>query len=256
MSGSHPSFLQLDRLAAGASVEDAVRDHVETCAECSAYVRELRTPAALPDWLPSVENAEAEPRAVRPDRSSDGHARPSRSGPRGPRRALRAMITVSAVAAASVAGFGLGPAVLNSLNAVSGPEYSTVRGEPSVGLYIKRGARVWLWDGQATIRPHDQLRLKVVPEGYRHVTVFTPNNIARLKMIYSARIDPRQPHLLPRAWRVDDSGSDERLVVVLAPDRTAAESLEGHPLEVSQPAKDTLWTRFFRLQKAKEANDD
>ena len=255
MSGSHPSFLQLDRLAAGASVDRSVHAHLETCAECDAYVRSLRSPATLPEWLPSVEKAVNDDHAARSARSlAYDPPRSQRAGRRSPRWALRATAAAAAVAA-TVALFSLNPTVRTALNnRPAGSGYSTVRGEPSVGLYVKRGARVWLWDGHSTIQPRDQLRLKVVPEGLGHVAVYTPDTkTRRLNMIYSASIDPRQEHLLPRAWRVDATGTEEHLVVVLAHDRLAGESLAGRSLDRWSAAATTLWVRTLRLQKAKEA---
>lgn len=248
MSKPHPSYLQLDRMAAGLAVDPVVRDHVAMCAECEAYLRTLQAPESHPDWLPKVEQTSSEP-------NERGGA--SRSGSRSARRrgrhwANRAFIAAIAATAATAA-----ITTFDSRRLASGPEpsadFSTIRGEPSVGLYVKRGPRVFMWDGRATIHPGDQLRLKVVPEGFGHLAVLIPSGPTKgLSLVYAAAISPDESHLLPTAWRVNDEGIDEQLVIVLSTEAQAPQHLVGRPFNPATETSTSTWIRALRLDKTKE----
>ena len=235
MKAEHPSYLQLDRLAGGGDVDAQVRAHVAQCVECTAHVNEIRKTEALPRWLTALDDLPATP-APTPERRPRAERRSHRWDWRGPAVAL--------AAAAGLAAVMLDPVRSPTESAHDEPAYSTVRGAPSVGLYVKRGPRVWLWNGIDPVRPDDRLRLKVSPEGYRHVAVFIPDGDDRT-LVYSAPVEPTKTHLVPRAWRVDDEEGQEALIIVLAHDRGTA---EGATLALTTTASST-WRRTLQLNK-------
>jgi hypothetical protein len=194
-TNEHPSHLMLDRYALDGNVSEDVRRHVTECPTCQANVEAVQRPLPVPTWAREV--ATKRPLAA---------------------RKLFGWIAGAAglSAAATVALLVMRPA-----HRVEETSYDTTRGAPSVGLYVKRGTNVSLWDGQSPMQPGDRLRLKVVPEGLTHVTVFSPAPASTgpaptLKVLYAARVEPHRENLLPRTWEVDHAGGRESLLVVLS----------------------------------------
>lgn len=187
-SESHPSFLVLDRIALGDATLSKEQEHVTACATCQTHVSRVQATRPVPAWARELA---AKPRQNAMSRWVWGSA----------------MGTALAAAAVFLA--------LHTPN--MNAEYTTVRGEPSLGLYIKRGERVSLWDGREAITPGDRLRLKVVPEGFTRVTVFSPTTDPQHpELLFASPIDPTKENLLPRAWAVDDTPGAEALIVVLS----------------------------------------
>lgn len=179
---SHPSFLELDRLALG-EASATTRSHVEACPRCSAHVARVDMPVALPAWVAEVDT----PR------------RPWRL------RWLGGFVAAGAAAAAAVAI--LAPA--------DRPAYVAAKGMPSVAVYVLRDGHTALWNGSDALHPGDRIRLKVAPEGYRWVAVsaFAPDGTQRL--LHAAALDPAGDYLLPESFRLDAAPGPERLHIAL-----------------------------------------
>lgn len=125
-----------------------------------------------------------------------------------------------------------------------------MRGAPSVGLYIKRGARVFLWDGRQPVAAGDRLRLKVVPEGFTHVGVFATaaSSSEQARLLFASEIAPEEETLLPRAWEVDDTSGAETLVVVLGRRPVSKKDLTWLGQNRQHPSE--LWIRTLHLRKS------
>jgi hypothetical protein len=219
----HPSFLALDRLALTHAADAATREHTDTCAICSEYVGSIRNGADVPGEV------------LRP-------------------RASVQRIWRRLAAAAIVAGAGA--ALFVGLKLATTPpseQYSTVKGQPAVALYVKRGEQVFLWSSERHVMPGDRLRLQVAPDGFSYVTVLAkPSGHAgeRLEPLYAGAIDPRAPTLLGVAWRVDDAPGNEALVVVLS--RAALDERALSRALREEPTADDMWVQHLELPKSKE----
>ena len=246
--------MQLDLLSLGASVPSAIEAHVARCSVCAVHVRRVRDHSA--DLA-----TRREPAAI-PGRV--------RGTGRGARRASWNKVTVGLLLAASLAVVYVGspphpmgeahtsdavnptgPNVVAAAAAVESgdgappsPPYTNVRGAPSTGVYVRRGPRTALWDGQTPLRAGDALRIRVAPEGYTRVTVFLQKALAPWSVLYEGDIDPRRTQLLPRAWELDGHNEDERLVTVLSHhavnEALARAALAGH--------NTSLWARVHALR--------
>ncbi|RLB52938.1 MAG: hypothetical protein DRJ42_13440 [Deltaproteobacteria bacterium] len=130
-------------------------------------------------------------------------------------------------------------------------EYTTVRGAPAVGLYVKRGTRVMLWDGQRPVAAGDRLRLKVVAEGFTHVSVLTEGDAGDYSILYEASVEPSGENVLPPAWEVDDAPGDESLTVILSRTPLASDSI-GAIIRGGAPGDD-VWVRRLSIPKVEES---
>ena len=93
------------------------------------------------------------------------------------------------------------------------PAYVAAPDTPSVGVYVNREGRVFLWNGVDAVRPGDRIRLGIASGGYRHVAV-SSRYATGLVTLYRGELGARSQ--LPVAWAVDADGDAERLVVVLS----------------------------------------
>ena len=238
----HPSFLTLDRLALGMVVSESERAHIQACAHCQAHIEQLRSNELLPSWTRELE-------------LHSGAHRVRLLRTRSTRWLGHAALGLAAAAAVLLMVIRR-QETLDTVPDRSPDQvaYTTLRGAPSVGLYVKRGPRVQLWDGRMPIAPGDRLRLKVVPEGFTHVAVFSrsdaPEAESRAQLLLSQPITPDGETLLPRAWQVDDSPGAEVLVVVLGRQPLSTHDLVHAERAVEQPeTAPALWTRTLRLTK-------
>jgi hypothetical protein len=205
----HPSHLELDRLLLG-QPSAPVEDHVAACASCRSYVEEQRQELPIPPWLRLVG-------APRLEKAS-WFAR---------RRARLLLVVAPAMAAVALL-------VIVLLPLRTSPDAIVEKGGPMVSAFIKRGERVWLWDGRSPIRPGDLLRLEVASGGYRFISVASLTDEGTLSEVLfagPARRIGTTP--LPLSWRVDPAGTAERLSVVLA--NHSLDAAE-HEKLLSQPA--------------------
>ena len=195
---SHPSFLALDQLSLGSGSEET-SSHAASCPRCQQYVQSLKTALPIPSWLEEQKESAA--------------------------RRWWSQLTQSR----SVLAFGV--ALTLCLIAVpSIRKYATDSGvrakaaSPSVALYVKRGERVGLWDGQMVLRPGDLVRLGIASEGYRFVRVSSSRPDGHSMVLYQGELSPSGNTLLPAGWRLDSDGTTENLIVTLSDGPDAAPS--------------------------------
>ena len=129
---SHPSYLELDRLALGAERSPETSDHVRNCGRCTAYLAQITSDRPVPGWA----------RALSPGG-----------------RQVETRRWARWVLAGGLAGAAAAVGLVLVLATVPGEERDTVvaKGTPAVGVYIRRGGKVALWDGRAAILPGDTL---------------------------------------------------------------------------------------------------
>jgi hypothetical protein len=227
-----PSTLALDAYWASGRAPDArIERHLDTCARCSTYLREL-------DAL--HETARAAP--IPPLLEESGEVAERRSDPRAlrPRRALGvAPVVVGLAAVAALV------ALLSRATLPSRPAYVAAKGAPAVDLLVRRGAATRLWDGRSAVRPGDALALRVACESAKHVAVAAKAEPA-WKVL--AEVDcPAQGDVLPFTLVVDDAPGEEDLAVVLSPDAMSEERVRAAVAD-SQRADDA-WVVDFALPK-------
>jgi hypothetical protein len=170
---SHPSYLQLDRLALGDGSPDLAA-HVEGCRECGAHLGRLLLPVAVPRELPRAKS----------------------------RKWLWSLLALSLSSAAAVAVVVLPqrhPGV-------------TAKGSPSVAVYLRRAGRVSLWDGVHPLQAGDAVQLKVQSFGYSRITVGAVES-KQVQTLYEGEAQPGTATLLPQAFTLDGRGGDALLVV-------------------------------------------
>lgn len=218
----HPSFLQLDRMTLGGNTDEATAHHVQECAQCLAHLDRVTADRPIPAWAKDLGN---------------------------PRR--RRWANVWALAGATAAA-GLGLVLGLAIDTADGPGMVTAKGSPAVGIYVKRDQRVSLWDGRSAVRPGDSLRLKVVPDGFSFVTVFTRSDRKHrdhgLLELHTAPVSPEGETILPVAWRVDDRAGDEVLFVVLSRE-PVPELADTDQLSEWSDSQNGWWTEL-NLQKS------
>jgi hypothetical protein len=179
----HPSYLELDRVVLGSEHASATREHVEGCTRCSLYVERVGRPDVPPAWVHALA--------------------PQRPGWR--KWFLGAGFAVAAAAAVLLL---VVPRIRN--DRTDEPSYTTVKGSPTVGVHIKRGTDVFLWDGVEPVKPGDRIRLEVAASGYRRVQV-----LAGGASLFDDALPETGALQLPAAWEVDAQPGAEILDVVL-----------------------------------------
>ncbi|HTA21333.1 MAG TPA: hypothetical protein VK989_18705 [Polyangia bacterium] len=217
----HPSALALDRHALGVAPPD-VAAHVAGCAACRGRLQDAAAPSReVPAWARALG--------------------PRRRGARAWSWRARGVTLAFGVAAFACV------AVVWTAGREHGGGYVGTKGAPELRLFVKRGARVELWNPAVPVVAGDLLRLEIQPGSFAHVSVFEaapePATYVRL---YDAAIAPGRPTALPSSWRVDAQPGDETLVVVLGPDAVA-------PGEIARLLADDdgrHWTRRLVVTKA------
>lgn len=177
----HPSFMTLDRAALG-DVDAEVKAHLEGCAACRDHVAKS---SVAPDDLA----------LARVQRRAADASRARRPTPPWIAAAAAVVIAVSAML------FLQKPAQDTLIS----------KGAPSVAVYVRRGDTVFLWNGKDTLRSGDMIRLRIVPEEARYVTVAGQSG----ESLYKGELAPPET-TLPIAWRLDEKGDAERLRVGFA----------------------------------------
>ncbi|WP_257456467.1 zf-HC2 domain-containing protein [Archangium lipolyticum] len=212
MSAPHPSFLALDRAAAGDMTEE-IRAHLASCPRCAGHVDAMGRPPPVPSWVTSLAD---EPR------------RPSpllRWVPWG----AGALAAVLALVLWVPRGLEETPSPMTGIRA---------KGGPAVALYVKHGDSVRLWDGTSPVAPGDLLRLKVMPEGFTWLTVAAPEG-GSWQVLHEGPLSAQGETLLPTSWRVEPGDQPERLLVVLGHEPLAPESLSR--LDTEAPRTTEVW---------------
>jgi hypothetical protein len=201
----HPSFLVLDRHCVGLETADEERAHIAACEQCRSYVQSYQPAIEVPAWVSTTATA-----VVR-----------EYAGPRGASRKQRWWTFGGlTAAAAAICLTVLWPRTQNVA-------YDGVKGAPSVGVHVQRGGVAGLWDG-TPLSPGDRIRLEVMPQEFDHVSVFAlDSSLARPtarfdgaeslpSRLYTGRVVPGAPTVLPKAWQLDDAAGAEHLLVILA----------------------------------------
>lgn len=199
-SEAHPfSAFALDLYWASKKAGDpAIKEHVNACARCAAYLQHLDAVGARP---PAAWNAEA---PLRPLPRSSSH------------RARRGRAFAWASAAAGGLAIAAAALVIVRSRATTDDAYVGVKGTPAVQVIVRRDGRTQIWDGREPVRPRDALALRVGCEGFAHVTVATPAPVGGTWMRLADHACPRDSNPLPFTLTVDDQPGEERLVVVLS----------------------------------------
>ncbi len=179
----HPSSFELDALSLGHGPA-ALRGHVDGCAECAGHLARLAQPIAVPAWVGEA-------------------ARPAR---RQPNVWLSRLAVLTGLAVTVVFGFFLRE-----------PEWTglAAKGQSAAAVYVLRGGRVSLWDGQARFVAGDAVRLELAPEGLENVWVGGVGADGGVTTLYEGKVTaPRA--LLPLSWTLDGARAVETLDVVLS----------------------------------------
>ncbi|NTX35846.1 hypothetical protein HUA78_15465 [Myxococcus sp. CA033] len=211
----HPSFLELDRAALGPPAPSLAR-HLETCAECGAYLQRVKQPESVPAWARSLGTAP----------------------PRGTWRLEWRRWGLPLVATAALACL--------VFVVVPGTPYVAPKGAPAVAVHLKRGEQVFLWDGQTPLVPEDRIRLQVSSESYRYVAVAAraPSGWA---VLFAGPLSEGPDMALPASWRVDEAGGEEVLRVLFS--REPLPTSQTEALFSDAPRTEKLWTTELRLPK-------
>jgi hypothetical protein len=245
----HVSSLELDSLILGGPASAAVLGHVGSCPVCSAYVagaREFqRSQAGLPEWVVALGNSAA-PSAL-PQPAFPPAAR-QRTGP----VARWSRLGPPLLAAAALVGSLV--LMRNVGSERPEPEHGYVgrKGGPSVGVYVKRQERVFLWDGAASLHVGDRIRLSIAGAEYRHVAVLSE---AQAGLVPLYRGELRAPGELPVAWSIDAEGDAERLIVVLSHRLLSEVELAdvGRRAQRAAPLPPDIWVGRYLLPKQRGA---
>lgn len=258
---THPSYLELDRhhLRGSPPESAALREHLRSCARCTAYLSSLRTasPQAAPDWLrglagsdalaPQPRPAPARPPSLSARRQSRWHG--AMRILKGARAARVALVSLSAAAALL---FYLRSRPFDRQLEVNDRQTLREKGAPAVAVYLKRAERVWQWDGSSSVRPGDLLRLKIIASGYEHVVVGAPAPAPQhLRLLYSGKLE-RGETFLPTSWEIDAQPGPEQLYVFLSRQPMTTFDLL-HPTEKSAGGAETggaVWQKHLLLRKS------
>jgi hypothetical protein len=187
--------------ASGKTGDPALRDHVEGCARCQAYLASLDALATPP--VPRVDRA-----ALRADASSERPAR-KLAGKRAWHLPLAGIAALAAGAALMLRAARDQPH--------SPDRYVGIKGTPAVQVLVHRGTDTHVWDGRAKVRPGDALALRVACEGLGRVAVAAPGADGWSRLTAAECTEQtEQGEALPFTLRVDDAPGDERLAVVMS----------------------------------------
>jgi hypothetical protein len=199
--GTHPSFLELDRIALGVIDRD-VAEHARSCPDCRGYLERLgevpRLPASLRGLAP-------------PPRWRRWFALPTWR----PLAFAGAAGALAAVAVVVALPGGPGGPQVAPVHAGSGPAYVAAKGLATVAVWVKHGEEIRLWDGVAALAPGDRVQLEIEPgPDHRWFALVAGDEHTRLAV---GELEPERRHLLPRSFVLDGAPGPEELVVLLAP---------------------------------------
>jgi hypothetical protein len=227
----HPSFYFLDGLRLGVDHQGdqravAAQAHVRTCAVCAAYVRGSSVAGQDP-------GAQAAPSAAEvPVPAWLGQATLAPPGARvapvsiSRRRLALLWPSFSALAVAAVLvfawqrGWHLSPAQPGQEPAAGVRE----KGGPAVRVFVKRGAKVFAWDGRDPVQVDDRLRFEIHGASAGFISVASRPVDGRAPVVLYAGSLGAGVQLLPLSFRVDADGPAEVVSVITA----------GHPIAPDQ----------------------
>lgn len=259
---AHPSLRELDRIALGDRLPEASA-HVQGCAVCGEHMERLllgvETPSAA---LRDAAGAEARPGHPSGRRASGrrvfgrrGRARvpgawiPGAAGTRGlPGWLGWAGVPALAAAAATVwmvvapaptpdgAATGAETSPRGTGASPEGQEWLAAKGAPSFAIFVKRGEKLALWDGESPLIPGDRLRIRVAPHEFTHVALGSLDESGSWSVLYRGELGANPDVLLPGSWEVDGTPGKEHLVI----------ALDRRPVDIEAAP----WRREVELPKA------
>jgi len=186
--GEHGAFA-LDVHFAEGQTDAALERHVQTCAQCKAYLVRLEAIAreAPPAWS-NVRMAARKP-------SSNW---------------LRNGAIASALAIAAALFFVLRTASREPREG----EYVGAKGTPAVQALVRGASGSRIWDGRAPIHPGDAIALRAGCEGFAHVAVAAPSGESWSRVYDGACTASEEP--LPFTLVVDAQPGEERVTVIFS----------------------------------------
>lgn len=187
------SYYGLDKQALGIDVQ-ATTDQETLPLWAQTHLNEVQRARSVPSWVRNLET----------------------NIPNNKFRWLKASWMGMGIAAATAAAvlIAVQPKTLHETG--SHPSYTAAKGYPSVAVFIKRGSKVRLWDGEEFLQPGDQLRLQINREGFHFISVFSVSEKGDAELLHSSQLQNTKTQLLAEAWKVDAKGNVEQLLVVLS----------------------------------------
>jgi hypothetical protein len=238
-SEEHVSMFELDLFFATRERNAALEAHVDECARCAGYLKELTAlQEAREVPLPS---AGAASRASGLPAAPTRRAAPQRASAVRSTRRLWLLSGAAAMTAAVVFSLLLLEAADERAPAVA------VKGSPAVQLLVRRGQETRIWDGASRVRAGDVLGLRVACEEFSTVTVAAAKGEEWAPLEEQACPAQASARTLPFTLRVDAAPGRERFAVVFSTAR-----LEGRALgeAVSTQRRDgSIWVTRFELEK-------
>jgi hypothetical protein len=233
----HPSFLALDSHAVGARWDPAVAQHVDRCRRCAAHVVRIRAGATPPErsWQARVST----------------------------RPVVRRRAWTLPVAAALAALLVL-LAVRDSRDATRPRRHdrataaTTAKGAgTALGLFVRRGARVFPWDGRAALRAGDRVRLQISGSPGAAVAVHLdeeprgtgPGGATARDLLYRGVLEPDGQTLLPVAWEIDRLSSRVTLRVTISATPATATRPPGAAAAIAPPSTDLVMRLSFAVER-------
>lgn len=128
--------------------------------------------------------------------------------------------------------------------------YVGTKGSPSVGVYVKRDDRVFLWDGNGPLQVGDHIRLGVAGAEYGHLAVLSAAEEG-WAILYRGELTREGE--LPVAWSLDGQGDTEQLLVVLS-HRALSDTELVQRAERGGEAEKNTWVRKYVLPKQRGSN--
>jgi hypothetical protein len=226
----HLSYYALDRLRLGEPARAEERAHLQRCPACAGYLQpQSQEP---PSWLSGVRLP----------------PRPPRGTPLGARlRNWRFLVPAFSAVAAAAAVAVVYPRIATKTD----PPGLREKGAPAVQLFVKRGTRVFPWNGR-TLRAGDRLRVEVNGAGFGFVSI-AGHSAAEPKpvLLYDGALG-KGTQLLPLSFRVDDEGKQEILSVIFGrqpvPADLHARAREPDPGS-AEPGGEPTWRQILVLEK-------
>jgi hypothetical protein len=213
--GTHPSFLELDRIVLGVS-DRGVAEHARSCPDCRGYLERLGDAPRVPPAILALG---------RPSRWRRWLALPDWR----PLTFAGAAGALAAVALVVMLPGGAAEPPVAPVTAGSGPAYVAAKGLATVAVWVKHGEEIRLWDGVGALAPGDRVQLEIEPgPDHRWFALVAGDQHTRLAV---GELEPERRHLLPRSFVLDGAPGPEELVVLLAPeplpDHRLAEAASG-----------------------------
>jgi hypothetical protein len=203
MTAKHLSSFQLDSLAQ-ATLTEAERpmaaQHLEACAECRA---ELESARSLRERFSREVFARTVPRI----RTASGWSLP--------------WPTKNWLLPALAGAFVVAAVLIVPLRSMLEPAFS-VKGDPTLRVFVHRGDRVFQVKESDALQPGDQVRFEVMPAGYPYLLIASVDGAGHANIYLpfggreSAEISPERALMSPGSIVLDATPGPERVFVLLS----------------------------------------